>query len=80
MKRLAVFLLSVIIGWTLLGKIPKENWDKLSPKEQIAIVNAVIYKTQFFEKTSCGKAEFRVMTDNQEVLIFVQCVEPRLGV
>ena len=78
MKRLIVLLLPALIGWILIGKMDKPDFDKLTLPEQKAVINIVVDK--FFNKTSCGKAQIMITTDNKEVLVYALCTEPRLGV
>jgi hypothetical protein len=76
MKRFFLFLTAIIIGWTLIGKMDKQNWDTLTAPEKKAIVSVIT--DRYFEAVNCGGADFRILTDENEILFFVNCVKPRL--
>lgn len=76
MKRLIVFLLGVVIGWQLVGKMDRHDWDALIPSEKIAVIN--LFSDRYFQDGRCGGANFKALADDKEVLFFFECVKPRI--
>lgn len=75
MKKLIVLLFAVIVGWVLIGKMPKAEWDKLDPIQQMFMVQ--IAANKFLENGLCAEAEIRVMGNETEVIFLGQCVKER---